>query len=92
MNLDNRYKELYEQKAIIEQEMSEIKQQIVEQAIAEPDTMFNGLTVYKIKGRKSIAWKAIAEMYEPPEALIEANTKIGEPSFGIKVQKVEETN
>lgn len=85
--LDKRYIELYEQKALIEQEMLEIKQKLVKVVTKEPDTHFNGITVYKINGRKTVAWKTIAEGYNPPQELIEENTKIGKSSFGIKIAK-----
>ena len=87
MNLDKRYRELYQQKALIEQEMLEIKEELVKLATKEPDIHFNGITVYKISGKKTVAWKTIAEGYNPPQELIEKNTKIGKSSFGIKMAK-----
>ncbi len=83
--LGERYRKLYLKKQAIEAELSDLKDEAISLYAQDPNTAFTGILVRQNKGKRTTAWKKVAEELKPSEELIEKNTKIGQPSFTITV-------
>jgi hypothetical protein len=85
--------EYIQTKAYIEEskiKLQNIKDLLVEEFETNDSEHLILTNVYKIKGRVSTSWKNIAETFDPSDELIEANSKISEPTYGIKIRKAED--
>ncbi len=88
--IEERYKRLKVNEAKIKEEIEKTKEELIEIFAKEPDHDFNGLTIHKSMGRKTIGWKAIAEILKPSNDLVDRYTKIGEPTFSVRLKESKE--
>jgi hypothetical protein len=84
------YLDLLNQKSKLDEKISNINEQLYDVHLEGKDSFLNQLTVYDIEPRKTIQWKKIAEVYNPPEDVIETFSSLSKPSFGIRLRKQED--
>ena len=88
--LEQEYIQTKEEIEKLQTKLIDIKTLLVEEFQTNDSEHLILTNVYKIKGRVSTSWKKIAETFNPSDELIEANSKISEPTYGIKIRKAED--
>lgn len=84
--LETKYINIKNQIEKLTLEIESVKGELIHQFELDPLGEFNKLTVYPVSGRKSTSWQKIAKELKPSKELIEKYTKVGEPSFGVRIK------